>query len=82
MNGLTKFLQILYGISVSDLPSAASNDRTGHQHKPITFSLFLVCNLLLSFSLVYIVLNICLCISGTKSNHIEHPYHVPSINMG
>jgi hypothetical protein len=41
MNGLTKFLQILYGISVSDLPSAASNDRTGHQHKPVLY-LFLI----------------------------------------
>jgi hypothetical protein len=37
MNGLTKFLQILYGISVSDLPSAVSNDHTGHQHKPVLY---------------------------------------------
>ena len=37
MNGLTKFLQILYGISVSDLPSTASNDHTGHQHKPVLY---------------------------------------------
>jgi hypothetical protein len=31
---------------------------------------------------LYIVLNICLCISGTKSSDFGNPDYVPSINMG
>jgi hypothetical protein len=31
---------------------------------------------------LYNVLNICLCISGTKSNDFGNPDYVPSINMG